>query len=229
MVLLRGLVAVASGQLAAYWWGRASRWNGIACTLVGSYLESLMRGKGALIKVAAFLPMVVGCAEPAVPGPPFSAEVLTLSGIDPETEMGQYEVTAKQLTTLTDFGSLDGQYLRLFRGGRTIHRRCNRLRCHGTFLRGETIPCFVMKWRTTSSSQRDYPTLMMLSAYHQFDRVFADLERVTGVSIAALAASWPKFEVFFEPVIRQDDDIDVTATIKFNAFYLPGAKQFGAR
>jgi len=53
-----------------------------------------------------------------------------------------------------------------------------------------------------------------------------DLEASIGVSADSIVADG-RYDLLFEPSIVQEGDISATITIKFNAFYLPGARQFG--
>jgi len=185
-----------------------------------------MRVTHSYVAALILVCMALACSE-APPGPPYAAEVLALTGFDAETEVGRYEIGERELTTLTDFDLLDGQYLRLYRGGELFIEIINgSVVTEGRF-EGRNDPSLRYHLDGDVAVPRDYPSLMMLSAYHQFEIVFAALERVTGQSIETLATDWPHFEVFFEPVIRVDDGTNATLAIKFNAFYLPGEKQFG--
>jgi hypothetical protein len=176
----------------------------------------------------ALLAALHGCGDPAIPDDgPVAVEALTMTGVDPQTGRGQYEVAVVTLETVVDVPDLVGKYVRVLRDGELeINQVTGSLVRDGRALKGEPAD---LRYRVVDGVvvPRDYSSLVMLSAFHQFERVILALDQVAGESFADMSAGWPALEVFFEPIIRASGDIDISAAMKFNAFYLPGEKQFG--
>ena len=168
-----------------------------------------------------------GCYGDPVGGPPYRAEIIDLVEIDPGTGEPEFALATREFSFLDDLESLSPE-LRVYRGG-TLRIR----EIAGSVVQdGSFSDPGAPDLRYTSDGgvavARDYPTLAMLSAYYQYERVLADLERVTGFTLDELADRVGQIQVFFEPAIEVEaDTADQTVVQKFNAFYVPGNQQFG--
>lgn len=167
------------------------------------------------------------CAAEEDPGQPYRAEVLELVASDPETGASSFALVDTELDRLDDLDRLEGPELGVRRGGELIIREINgsvvidgrfeapgRPRLRYAVEDGVVIPL-------------DYPTLTMLSAYHQFSRVLDQVEAVAGISVDEIVSRAGPIEAFFEPRIRMEQGVGTTATVKLNAFYMAETKQFG--
>jgi hypothetical protein len=157
------------------------------------------------------------------PGPPYRAEVLSYSGFDLEEERSRYELGVRDLGSLDDLETLDGRWFRLHRGGELVVREVDgELIDDGRFTGGDQAR---LRYQLEGDVliPRDYTSLGLLSAFHEMEQVFAALEEATGVSADDLTAGG-RFDVFFEPRIKAESG---SATLKANAFFVPGARQFG--
>jgi hypothetical protein len=183
------------------------------------------RTLGSFCALAA---LAAGCYVGEAEGPPFRAQIIDTVDIDPETSEPSFSLVTREFSYLEDLDSLEGPELRLFRGGTLYVREiAGSLAVDGRFVGAESPR---LRYVTDGgvAIARDYPTLAMLSAYYQYERVIEDLERVTGLAPSELAEQMGQIEVFFEPAIRTEDASAAGEIVpKFNAFYVPGLKQFG--
>ncbi|MGE0867044.1 MAG: hypothetical protein AB7P03_00675 [Kofleriaceae bacterium] len=134
-----------------------------------------------------------GCASPEAPGPPFRVFVVDLVAIDPATGAGQFELAARELTTVTELDALDGPYVRMLRGGELIEQAGQ------VTLVGGDAPELRYSVEDGVIVPLDYPSLVMMSAYYQFERLFEQLPRVAGTTIDELVTDGDKLTVHFEP------------------------------
>ena len=74
---------------------------------------------------------------------------------------------------------------------------------------------------------KDYPSLIMLSAYRQFDVALEAAGTATGISAERIASELGLVEIYFEPAITISGDVSGQQVIKLNAFYVEGQGQFG--
>ncbi|MGE0548366.1 MAG: hypothetical protein AB7O24_02255 [Kofleriaceae bacterium] len=155
--------------------------------------------------LAAAVVAACGCASPEAPGPPFQVFVVDLVSVDPVTGAGQFELAPRELTTVSDLDRLDGPYLRMLRGGELVEQAGQ------VTLRGGRDPGLRYSVEGGVVVPLDYPSLVMVSAYYQFERLFEQLPNVTGLTIDELIAGGDKLTVYFEPA---GDEIGVS-----NAFY----------
>ncbi len=169
---------------------------------------------------------LAGCYD-AAEGPPFRAQILDMVALDPATREPDYALVTREFRFLDDLDALSSPELRLVRGGTLLAQEVSGSVVIGRFEGAkEPRPRYIVQDGVAVA--RDYPTLAMLSAYYQFERVLADLERMTGFDIAEVASSIGQLEVYFEPRLRfETDEVSGEEISRFNAFYLPGRKQFG--
>jgi hypothetical protein len=74
---------------------------------------------------------------------------------------------------------------------------------------------------------RDYNTLLLLSAYYQFEQVALGLPDVTGFKTQDFFKAMGRFKIMFEPKIQiETDGSSLDANIKLNAAFVPGQRQF---
>jgi hypothetical protein len=182
--------------------------------------------KVTALAVAAALASA-GCVDDVLGGPPYRAQVVDVVDINPENSRPSFALVERDFELLDDIETLSSPYLQVFRGGELyIHE------VGGRFVadRMTADPYARLRYAAVDgvAVPRDYPTLAMLSAYYHYERILLDLERVTGLTQADLLNRFGKVEVFFEPAFRvKGFGINEREVFKHNAFYLPGARQFG--
>ncbi len=176
---------------------------------------------------AAAAATAAGCLDYELDGPPYQAQVVDVLDIDPETARPSYGLVVRELSTLEDLDTLSSPALQVFRGGELyIHEVGGRIVADRMTADPDARLRYVNDGGVAVA--RDYSTLAMLSAYYHYENVLRDLERVTGITVPEFRDYIGRVEVFFEPAFRTEvADINEREVIKFNAFYLPGAKQFG--
>lgn len=157
---------------------------------------------------------------------PVKAQVVTWLGFDQASETPTFGVRNEVLSALTDFDGLTGSQVRIFRGGELVAREvAGSVVLDGRFSKGQE-PSLRYVLQDGVVVARDYSSFAMLSAYHAFAQSFAAVQRVLQVGVTDLGAKAP-IDVFFEPEIRVIGKTSGTITQKFNAFFVPGAHQFG--
>jgi hypothetical protein len=169
-----------------------------------------------------------GCVQSPEPsGPPFRAYVIDQTDVDAESGRGQFEVTQRELTRITQLSTLDGPDYQIVRGGALeTHVLGGSVVVEGAFSGGEPAE---PRYRLVNGSiiARDYTSLMMLSAARQFERVFDALDARGPYSAQMLFAKHGRPRVYFEPTIELTGSESATATLKFNAFFDPTRSAFG--
>ncbi len=186
--------------------------------------DLMPRKTGLALALAALLG---ACGDERLEGP-VTARVVVYEGSDPGTEVPRFALADRALPGLESLEELRGPFVRLRRGGTLTAREVQgSVLVDGSFSGGHA-PDLRYDVEGGVVVPRDYPTLAMLSAYHQFDRIFEALPRVTGIDPAEGRARWGRFDVLFEPELRvSSGGTDVSLTVKLNAFFVPGARQFG--
>jgi hypothetical protein len=171
---------------------------------------------------------VLGGCDAALEGPPYRAQIVDLVGIDPSTSEPTFSLVTREFSLLDDLDGLSAPQLRLYRGGTLFLREIAGSVVIDGRIEGAESPRLRYLVDDGVAIARDYPTLAMLSAYYQYERVIVDLQRVTGLTGEDLFDAMGQLEVFFEPAIRAEDELgDAELIMKFNAFYMPGLQQFG--
>jgi hypothetical protein len=182
--------------------------------------------KAAISFVAAAV-VSSGCLDYELDGPPYRAQIVDVVDIDPETSRPSFALAVREFALLEDLDTLSSPELQVLRGGELLIREVP-----GGFVADRMTADPNARLRYVDDNgvavARDYATLAMLSAYYHYERVLLDLERVTGITLNELGNRFGTVEVFFEPAFRTvGSDIDERDVFKHNAFYLPGARQFG--
>ncbi len=166
------------------------------------------------------------CGSPDPGAPPYRIEVVDVTTIDPATGASSFELAERELTTVDDLNRLSGRYFTLRRGGTLTARDvAGSIVLDAEFNNGKS-PDLRFDIVDGVVVALDYSTLAMLTASYQLEQVMLSLERTIGVSADSITADGT-YELLYEPTFRQQGDVDATVQIKFNAFYLPGARQFG--
>lgn len=180
-------------------------------------------GRKDLLAVAALA--LAGCGVDPPPGPPFSALVLDIDEVVDGNPTFVY--AERQLTTLDDFDELDGSLFRVLRGGTLTAREVSGSVVLDPEFSGADSPDLRYRVEGGVAIPRDYSTLAMISAAYQLEQVMLSLSDVISIPASEVAAGG-RYELLFEPTLRQEGEITATITPKFNAFFLPGGvRQFG--
>ena len=182
--------------------------------------------KSLLLALAA-VAGVSACGE-APSGPPFLADVLTFTGFDLDSETAAFEIAPHELPNLIDLETLSGLRLRIRRGGvLNAREHAGSVIDDGRFSGGDALDLrYAM--RDGIIVPKDYPTLIMMSAYHEFSRLFESLPDAAAMTVDDLVAENGAFEVFFEPTVKvMSSRFNTKTTDKLNAFYVSGTNQFG--
>ena len=182
------------------------------------------RWTAALLACSALLG---ACAAEEDPGPPYRAEVLELVATDPETGASSFALVESELDRLDDLDRLEGPDLAVRRGGELIIREINGSVVIDGRFEAPGRPGLRYAVEDGVVVPLDYPTLAMLSAYHQFSGVLDQVEAVASISVDEFVSRVGPIEAFFEPRIRMEQGVGATATVKLNAFYMAETKQFG--
>ncbi len=169
-----------------------------------------------------------GCYGEVAEGPPYEAQVLDLDEIDPDTREPAFSLATRTFTYLEDLDSLFAPELTLSRGGAIEARELAGSLVSDGRIAGADAPGLRYRVDGGRAVARDYPTLIMLTAYYHYEQLLADLERVAGFSSAEFVDDFGPLDIYFEPSIRitTEDSVE-TQTPKFNAFYVIDAGQFG--
>lgn len=185
-----------------------------------------MTMKTANVLVMAVIMMAPACGyEPAVPTT-VKAQVIAWQGFDQANESTSFVVKEETLSTLVDFNSLTGPHVRIYRGGELVAREVAGSVALDASLSAGHAPDLRYVVDRGVVVARDYSSLAMLSAYNAFEQSFNGIEQVLGFTVSDLNSKAP-IDVFFEPRIRIESDVSATVVQKFNAFFVPGAHQFG--
>lgn len=177
----------------------------------------------------AVLTGLTGCGNkrPSA-GKPYKAIVVALTSVD-NNGSAHFSLAERSFFALSDMDSLDGTYVRMLRGGElTIKDVDGSLVSADTFSGGES-PDLRYRLDGDVAVPLDYSTLAMLSAYYQFDYVYANIESVLGVAPSTLQEKLPggKHTVLFEPELTiSTSDAEINAGLKLNAAFSPPDKQF---
>jgi hypothetical protein len=138
-----------------------------------------------------------------------------------------YQVKEVAFDYLEDFERLSSKYYEIIEGGEFTIKDIAGSQVVSDEFSGGGKPRLRYVIENGVVVPRDYNTLLLLSAYYQFERVTASLGATTGISPDAYLKSMGKFRVMFEPKIRiETDSSTLNATIKLNAAFVPGKAQF---
>ena len=158
---------------------------------------------------------------------PFSANVVDINpSISPELP-ATFEMGVRQFKYLKNLNSLDGDYLIISKGGSLTATDINGSLIQADQFEGSEPPALRYTVNNNIVAPKDYNTLMMLSAYFQFERIFDVLKTVSNISIDEFTQKSGKLRVLYEPsLIKKQSDSKVTVNQKHNAAYISGQKQF---
>lgn len=161
------------------------------------------------------------------PGKPYRAQVVVLSSVAPGSGETGFRVETKPLKFLDSLTQLDGAYLRLVQGGELTIKQIEGSIIQSDKFDGGGAPKLRYVVKDGVIVPRDYSTLMMLSAYYQYEQVFDNLKTIANISIDDFVAKSGKLRVMFEPNIRiESEGSTALVTLKLNAAYVSGQKQF---
>lgn len=187
-----------------------------------------MKTKACLLILCGAI-FISACRKAEKASFPYTAQVLAFAGVDAATDAANFKLTTKTFSTLRNLDGLDGDHLKITRGGELAIKQINgSLIDPGSFKAGQS-PSLRYKISNGVVIPKDYTTLAMLSAYFQFDTVFTELQQRLGITATDLfkGQSSEKFETLFEPKITLESDLSsVDAIIKLNAAFVPKDWQF---
>lgn len=142
--------------------------------------------------------MVVACGEGDLvdPGPPYRAHVVSFVRGDPKK---LFELHEQALPTMTSLKTLSGQEMKIDPG---VLAKIDGPGCKVALGGGDHH----LRYRLEDGViiPRDHKTLMVLSLYHNFERVFADFQSISGRTIQQMLEGFglSSFRILFEPLIQ---------------------------
>lgn len=181
--------------------------------------------------LACLFGTLISCSDnnPKAPGPNFRAQVVVLSGVESNYGPAQFSIQEREFPTLQNLNDLDGPYLKIVSGGELRINEINGSIVESDKFEGGESPTLRYSVKNGVVVPKDYKTLVLLSAYYQFENAFRNLESKLKLSLSDLVATAKdnKFILMFEPNIVLDGATSTTVeTAKLNAAYMPGQKQF---
>ncbi|MCA2959188.1 MAG: hypothetical protein IOD12_02990 [Silvanigrellales bacterium] len=159
----------------------------------------------------------------------YRAQVLVFDSASTQSDEATtaFQVKEVAIESLQDLESLSGAYFEILEGGQLFIQDIAGSQVQSDKFTGGGKPRLRYTMKDGVIVPRDYNTLLLLSAYYQFETVWRSLKGVTGFTPEAFLASMGKFRIMFEPKIRiETDDSTLDATIKLNAAFVPGKQQF---
>jgi hypothetical protein len=183
--------------------------------------------------LASFVFLIVSCGTllSRDPGVPYVVEVVSLVAPAQETSPAGFVLGPQLISSLQNLEHLDGSFVKFYYGGVLKAKEITgSLVSDGRFSGGEK-PQLRYRVRDGVVVPLDYQTLVMLSAYRQFDVIAANLKTIYGIDSADMAKAQKngqgKYEVLFEPRVEiETKEISGTLTMKRNAAFVPGKSQF---
>jgi len=162
------------------------------------------------------------------PGYPYVAEVLNMfpdSTIDHGTP--KFQVSPQKFKYLKNIKELDGDFLRILFGVKIKIKSLDGSLVQLTKQSKSETPSLRYKIENGVIIPRDYNTLMTLSAYYQFEKIYDELENFTGISQNDFTKWSGKIDVLYEPTTEFEiNSTKVSSVSKFNAAYDPENKSF---
>ena len=174
--------------------------------------------------------IAASCADesPNLSGP-IKAQVVYLDTAEVARNGGRavFKVGTQTFNFLKDLKQLDGDYLKIVRGGELTINEIAGSQINSDKFEGEASPNLRFDVADGVVIPRDYSTLALISSYYQYEQVFANLEKVTGIKVQDFVAKSGKFKALFEPTLKLVTESNTqVASIKLNAAYVSGQKQF---
>lgn len=181
--------------------------------------------------VSSFL---TGCQESSPEAPrdvtgKYRAQVLVFDSASTRgnEDNAAFQVKEVVFESLRDFDSLSGTYFEIVEGGQLFIKDIAGSQVQSDKFTGGGKPRLRYSVKNGVIVPRDYNTLLLLSAYYQFETVWRSLKDVTGISPDDFLSAMGKFRVMFEPKIRIETDAStLDASIKLNAAFVPSKAQF---
>jgi hypothetical protein len=169
--------------------------------------------------------VLVACGEPEVAFP-VRARVIVYEGSDAQTETPRFSIAERTLDTLQDVSDLRGRHHRILRNAEFNVRAGA-----GSVIRADTTAGEPAALRFSTDAgvviARDYPSLVMLSAYHQYEIVLGALPRIVGWTADEEVGRRGPFDVFFEPKVTVQTVVGRTSLVdKQNAGFVVGSRKF---
>lgn len=180
--------------------------------------------------LVTLLLLCVSCSSgDKAPAYPFTASVVVLSSVEGNNGPAHFKIEPREFTTLRNLDKLQGDYLNVTWGGELKIKEMSGSIVQGEKFEGGTSPLLRYTVKSGVVVPRDYSTLVLLSAYYQFEQVFIGLQSKLGLSLTDLLAKAAnqRFQLMYEPAITlESSEADATHVAKLNAAYMPGQKQF---
>lgn len=175
--------------------------------------------------------MVLGACniEPEDVPAGFSIYALNLHAPVDATQVPTFRFEPVTLSTVTDFKTLTSSYFRIRYGG-----QWEIVSIRGSIFMGEGFgggedPRLEYEVKDGVVVPLSYQSLVMMSAFRNFDLIFSQLEALTGVTPAALLQrrTAGQYTIWFEPRIDlRDEGTSSSVTAKLNAAFMPEQGQF---
>ena len=191
-------------------------------------LKSLRKQLTRIVHSALVACFVAGCADesPTV-SKPYKAKVLSFKNADSQEKGVQYTFETKELKSLENLNDLQGKYFGFVNGGELVIKAIEGSQVESDSFTGGGKPKLRYTVEDGTIVARDYRTLILLSAFHEFEQVFLSLDKLIGQSPDKFVASSGPIKIMFEPKISiEDGGTKIDATIKLNAAFVPGKNQF---
>jgi hypothetical protein len=158
---------------------------------------------------------------------PYRARILSFASADNQEKSVKYSLETKQYNTLENLMSLEGKYFSFVSGGELVIKSVEGSKVESDKFTGGSSPHLRYTVEDGVIVPRDYQTLILLSAFHEFEQVFENLESLTGVTPQKFIEKNGPLKIMFEPKLAIDSDgSKIDATIKLNAAFVPGKNQF---
>lgn len=166
-------------------------------------------------------------ADMESPSAPYRAHVLNLHPPRTATEVPTFRLESVEFSTAIDPRRLVAQDFRIMFGGNWEIRTVRGSIMTGEGFGGGEEPRLEYEIENGVMVPRNYQTLVLLSAFRNFDLLFSRLEGLTGLARDDLLAQRSALTVWFEPRIDLvDEGTSTSITSKLNAAFLPEQGQF---
>jgi hypothetical protein len=188
--------------------------------------------------LAALLLVNACVTQGELTGPPYEVVVLdrvasTSDAADSEESSAEgaeptFALQRRHLETIDDFEQLSAPAFRIRQGGTlTINMMHGDMITSGSF-EGAHSPLLRYVVQDGVAVPRDYATLLMFSAAHQFERLSEKLRKVTTPSVRAALDSHGALDAIFAPTtLVKTHGLEASLQMNSNAFFFSGGWQFG--
>lgn len=167
--------------------------------------------------------------EETDPGPPYRAQVLVMDeNSDIKNGSPSFSIMEQEIKFLRKLSELDGDYIRIRFGGLLKIKNIAGSQVDADGFSGASKPRLRYKIKNGVIIPRDYSTLVTLSTYTNFGKIFEQMESITGESPNQFKEWAGKIDVLYEPLVTLEaSGGNADVTYKLNAGYIPVSKQFG--